>query len=240
MRPFLRPDLNNHLYLRDPQTTDLGRRVLAASVQLFDEIGFEAFTFKKLATLLGSTEASVYRYFENKHRLLTYLVSWHWSWLRFRMSVALHNVSDPCQRLHHALRAVCEASTNDPATPDFDEAALYRVVMAEASKAYLTKEVDADNRAGLFREYKRLVADLVAVIQAVNPGYAHSHALVSTLLEAARNQFFYAQHLPSLTDPGENVRCFLEHLALAALAAPTAAATTAAASDAGPPPVPLA
>lgn len=217
MLPSLRPDLNCQLYLRDPQATDLGRRVLAASVRLLDEIGFEAFTFKKLATVLGSTEASIYRYFENKHRLLTYLVSWHWAWLRFRLRVALHNVADPRQRLHHALSAVCEASADDPATPDFDEAALYRVVMAEASKAYLTKEVDADNRAGLFREYKQLVADLVAVMQAVNPTYGHSHALVSTLLEAARNQFFYARHLPSLTDPGQDVRGFLEHLALAAL-----------------------
>lgn len=218
MLPTLRLDLNQQLYLRDPQATALGRRVLAESVHLLEEIGFEAFTFKKLALALSSTEASIYRYFENKHRLLTYLVSWHWAWLRFRVQYSLHNVADPCQRLHHALTAVCEAGVDDPATPDFDEAALYRVVVAEASKAYLTKEVDADNRAGLFREYKQLVADLVAVVQAVNPTYPHSHALVSTLLEAARNQFFFARHLPSLTDPGADVRTFLEHLALAALA----------------------
>lgn len=224
MLPTLRPDLNKQLYLRDPQATDLGRRALAASVRLLDEIGFEAFNFKKLAAELGSTEASIYRYFENKHRLLTYLVSWHWAWLRFRVRVAQHNVADPRERLRHALRAVCEASVDDPATPDLDEAALYRVVMAEASKAYLTKAVDADNRAGLFREYKQLVADLVTVMQAVNPAYAHSHALVSTLLEAARNQFFYAQHLPSLTDPGVEVGGFLEHLALAALTAPASSA----------------
>ena len=218
MLPILRLDLNQQLYLRDPQATALGRRVLAQSVHLLEEIGFEAFTFKKLALALSSTEASIYRYFENKHRLLTYLVSWHWAWLRFRVQYSLHNVADPCQRLHYALTAVCEAGVDDPATPDFDEAALYRVVVAEASKAYLTKEVDADNQAGLFREYKQLVADLVAVVQAVNPAYPHSHALVSTLLEAARNQFFFARHLPSLTDPGADVRTFLEHLALAALA----------------------
>ena len=227
MLPALRPDLNEHLYLRDPQGTDLGRRLLAESVRLLDEIGFEAFNFKKLAAAMGSTEASLYRYFENKHRLLTYLVSWHWAWLRFRVRFALQNVPDPRQRLGLALGAVCAASIDDPATPDLDEAALYRVAMAEASKAYLTKDVDADNRAGLFREYKRLVADLVAVMQAVNPAYGHSHALVSTLLEAARNQLFYAQHLPSLTDPGGNVRGFLEHLALAALTTPPAAAAPA-------------
>lgn len=220
MLPTLRPDLNKHLYLRDPQATDLGRRVLAASVRLFDEIGFEAFTFKKLGMVIGSPEATIYRYFENKQRLLAYLMSWHWAWLRFRVRVALHNVADPRQRLHHALVAICQASVDDPATPDFDEAALYRVVVAEASKAYLTKDVDADNRVGLFREYKQLVADLVPVVQALNPAYAHSHALVSTLLESARNQYFFAEHLPSLTDPGTDVRAFLEHLAVAALAAP--------------------
>ena len=71
MLPTLRLDLNQQLYLRDPQATALGRRVLAESVHLLDEIGFEAFTFKKLALALSSTEASIYRYFENKHRLLT-------------------------------------------------------------------------------------------------------------------------------------------------------------------------
>ena len=217
MLPSLRPDLNQHLYLRDPQATDLGRRLLAESVCLLDEIGFEAFTFKKLAVRVGSTEASLYRYFENKHRLLTYLVSWHWAWLRFRVRFAMHNVTDPRLRLRLALGTVCEASTDDPATPDFDEAALYRVVVAEASKAYLTKDVDADDRAGLFREYKGLVADLVEVVQAVNPAYLYPCTLVSTLLESARKQHFFAQHLPSLTDGSDKVLVFLEHLALAAL-----------------------
>ena len=165
---------------------------------------------------MGSTEASLYRYFESKHRLLTYLVNWHWAWLRFRVRVALTNVADPRQRLRLALATVCQASHDDPATPDFDEAALYRVVVAEASKAYLTKEVDADNRAGLFREYKRLVADLVTVALAVNPAYSYPQALISTLLEAAHQQLFFAQHLPSLTNNG-SVGAFLEHLALAAL-----------------------
>lgn len=218
MLPTLRPDLNEHLYLRDPQGTELGRRLLGESVRLLDEIGFEAFTFKKLASKLGSTEASLYRYFENKHRLLTYLMSWHWAWLRFRVRVTTQNIIDPRLRLHQALRAVCEASLDDPATPDFDEAALARVVVAEASKSYLTKEVDADNQAGLFREYKHLVADLVAIVQVVNPAYPHPHALVSTVLEAAGKQSYFAQHLPSLTDGSGQVRAFLEHLIFAALA----------------------
>jgi AcrR family transcriptional regulator len=214
----MRPDLPSGLYLRDPQDTALGRRLLAGSVQLLDEIGLEAFTFKKLAAGLGSTEASLYRYFENKHQLLTYLVSWHWAWLRLRLRFAIANMADPHERLRRALAVVCRAHVDDPATPDFDEAALYRVVVAEASKSYLTRDVDSNNQAGMFREYKLLAADLAALVSAINPAYPYPHALVSTLLEAARKQLFFAQHLPSLTDAGP-VLDFLEHLALAALAA---------------------
>ena len=211
------PALPSGLYLRDPQATALGRRLLAGSVQLLDEIGFEAFTFKKIAALLGSTEASLYRYFENKHQLLTYLVSWHWAGLRLRLRFAIVNIADPREQLRRALAVVCRANLDDPATPDFDEAALYRVVVAEASKSYLTRDVDADNRAGMFREYEWLAADLGAVVTAINPAYPYPQALVSTLLEAARKQLFFAQHLPSLTNAGPVVE-FLEHLALAALA----------------------
>ena len=67
--------LNDRLYLRDPQETSLGKKIIQHSILLIDKVGFEAFNFKKLAQYMGSTEASVYRYFENKHLLLIYLVS---------------------------------------------------------------------------------------------------------------------------------------------------------------------
>ena len=218
MPSTLRPTLHHLLYLRDPQDTELGRRILGESVRLIDEIGFEQFTFKKLAGALASTEASIYRYFENKHRLLVYLVSWHWAWLRYQIRFHTHNVAGPAPRLRLALGVLCRAHLDDPSTAGLDEAALYRIVMAEASKAFLTKDVDADNRAGLFREYTLLAADLVALALEINPHYPYPHALVSTLLESARKQLFFAQHLPSLADGSDNVAAFLAHLALATLA----------------------
>lgn len=221
MNAALRIDLNENLYLRDPQDTDLGRRLVAESVKLIDELGFEQFTFKKLARRIESTEASLYRYFENKHRLLVYLVSWYWAGLRFRIRFHTHNVPDPRERLRLILGILTRAHHDDPATTPLDEAALYRVVVNEASKAYLTRGVDQDNQAGLFREYKRLAADMAAVVSEIRPDYAFPHALVSTLLETARKQLFYAQHLPSLTDaPGAAeaaIREFLQGLAFGAL-----------------------
>ncbi|HEX8659227.1 MAG TPA: TetR/AcrR family transcriptional regulator [Hymenobacter sp.] len=223
MNTSLRIELNDKIFLRDPQDTDLGRRLVAESVLLIDEMGFEHFTFKKLAQRLNSTEASLYRYFENKHRLLVYLVSWYWAWLRYQIRFHTHNVPDARARLRLVLRILTHAHHDDPSTPQLDEAALYRIVVSEASKAYLTKEVDHDNQAGLFREYKALAAGIAAVVQDINPAYAYPHALVSTLLEAARKQLFFAQHLPSLTDAPtvaveEALYGFLEHLAFATLA----------------------
>ncbi|AII54399.1 TetR/AcrR family transcriptional regulator [Hymenobacter sp. APR13] len=222
MHPTLRIELNENLYLRDPQATDLGRRLIADSILLIDEIGFEQFTFKKLAQRIESTEASLYRYFENKHKLLVYLVSWHWAWLRYQIRFHTHNVPDARERLRLTLGILTRAHQDDPATQELDEAALYRIVVNEASKSYLTKDVDEDNQAGLFQEYKRLAAGIVEVVQEINPTYAYPHALVSTLLESARKQLFFARHLPSLTDvpPADSesaIYAFLLHMAFAVL-----------------------
>ncbi|MGC9344775.1 MAG: TetR/AcrR family transcriptional regulator, partial [Bacteroidales bacterium] len=61
---------NQALYIKDPQSTNTGRNILKYSIPLMQELGFEKFTFKKLAASMGSSEISVYRYFENKHKLL--------------------------------------------------------------------------------------------------------------------------------------------------------------------------
>ena len=53
--------LNESIYLRDPQDSTLGRNIIKHSILLIDELGFEAFNFKKLAQKIGSTEPSVYR-----------------------------------------------------------------------------------------------------------------------------------------------------------------------------------
>ena len=222
MHPTLRVDLNENLYLRDPQDTDLGRRLVAESILLIDELGFEQFTFKKLALRIESTEASLYRYFENKHKLLVYLVSWHWAWLGYQIRFHTHNVPNARLRLRLTLAILTQAHRDDPTTTELDEAALYRIVVHEASKAYLTKEVDEDNEAGLFREYKRLAAGIVAVVQEINPAYPFPHALVSTLLESARKQLFFSKHLPSLADATsqnteDGICAFLEQRAFAAL-----------------------
>ena len=67
------------LALRNPETTELGKKIVRSGLLLMENIGYEHFTFKKLAENIQTTEASIYRYFENKHKLLLYYLSWYWN-----------------------------------------------------------------------------------------------------------------------------------------------------------------
>ena len=203
--------LNEKLYIRDPQDTKLGRKIIQHSILLIDEIGFEGFTFKKLAERIGSTEASVYRYFENKHLLLLYLLCWYWEWMRFRIDYNTMNISDPKQKLKIAISAIVDTSRRNTSIEFVDEDVLHRIVVAEASKAYHTKEVDKENEYGFFLTYKALSKKIAGIIEELSPDYKYPRALASTLLEMANNHIYYSLHLPSLTDikiesPDENLQ----------------------------------
>ncbi|PHN08087.1 TetR family transcriptional regulator [Flavilitoribacter nigricans DSM 23189 = NBRC 102662] len=199
---------NQRLYLRDPQDTKLGRNIIKHGILLVDEIGFEQFTFKKLAERIQSTEASVYRYFENKHNLLTYLVAWYWEWVSFQIDFHIMNISDPEQKLRIAIQSLVEASMENPAVDFVNESVLHRVVIDEGTKVYRTKQVDEENKDGFFIKYKALVKKVADLILEVNPKFPYPFALASTLFEMANDHVYFAQHLPQLTDikiNGENL-----------------------------------
>jgi len=196
--------LNEHLYLSDPQHTKLGQNIISKSVVLIDQLGFEHFTFKKLAKEIDSTEASVYRYFENKHRLLHYLISWYWSWLEYKVDLAIVNLQSPEDKLKACLRTISEEKKYDPSFEFVDEEALYRIVVDELDKTYLTKWVDTDNKDGLFGSFKSLCKKIAKIIEEINPSYEFPNALVSTALLSSKQQYFFSSHLPSLSNIKED------------------------------------
>lgn len=192
--------LNSNLFHRDPQETELGRNIVYASIKIIDRMGFDRFTFKKLAKDIHSTEASVYRYFENKHRLLLYLMDWYWTWLEHKMDYRIQNIKSPIERFRRCVRILVEEKTQDPEIPYVDEAKLQRIVHAEFEKTYLTKQVDSDNKEGLFLPYKAVCKKIAAHIVEIAPHYPYPHSLASTVVLTANHQLYYANHLPSLTD----------------------------------------
>lgn len=192
--------LNDKLYLRDPQETTLGRNIIRHGILLIHEIGFEDFNFKKLAQRMSSTEASIYRYFENKHLLLLYLVSWYWQWVSFLLDLNTTNIEDPLQKLKIVIKTIVDATRENPAIDYVNENILHRIVISESTKVYHTKLVDAENKNGFFLNYKSLSKKVADIISEVNPEFKYPRALASSLFEMANNHIFFSEHLPSLTE----------------------------------------
>ncbi len=214
--------MNNKLFLRNPEQSELGKKIILHSIQLINKNGFESFTFKKLAEDIGTTEAGIYRYFENKHRLLIYIAAWYWSWLEYRVTVNTNNIKDPVVKLKRVIKLLATVVEDDVRTSYVNENILHQIIIAEGTKAYLTKHVSEDNKDQLFKPYKDLCAKIGIIILECNPKYKYPKSLSSTIIEMAHFQNFFMNNLPSLTDFGKTknesaIVSFLEDLVFSAL-----------------------
>ena len=189
-----------NLFVKNPDETALGRKILSKSIELLAELGYEQTTFKKIGLAIDSTEASVYRYFQNKHQLLAYLINWYWGWLEVKMAQEFIVLNTPEDKLRKAIELLVKPMDIDQRIPHVDESLLQRMVVAEYPKIYLTKEVDNENRGGYFSGYKRICDTLTLIALQINPTYQFPHSLFATIVEAAQSQQFFAAHLPRLSD----------------------------------------
>jgi len=183
---------------------------------------------KKLAEAIGTTEAGIYRYFENKHRLLIYLTAWYWSWLEYRVTFQTNNINDPVVKLKMVIKLLATTVEDDVSISYVDENLLYQIIITEGTKAYLTKRVSEDNKDHLFKPYKDLCAVIGKMILDCNPRYKYPKSLASTIIEMAHFQNFFMNNLPSLTDFGKNkdemeIVRFLEDLVFSSLQSPRVA-----------------
>ncbi|MEY2962877.1 MAG: hypothetical protein RL754_138 [Bacteroidota bacterium] len=203
------------LFVKNPEETELGQRILSASIELMDELGYEGLTFKKIGAKMESPEASVYRYFQNKHQLLAYLINWYWGWLELKMAEEFLLLNCPKEKLEKAIDLLVLPMDEDPSIPHINEKKLQQIVVAEYPKIYLTKAVEQENKEGYFLGYKHICDTMSKLALQVNPDYAYPHSLFATIVEAAQSQQFFMKHLPRLTDIENNrtvVSTFLKEL----------------------------
>ena len=201
----MKPEIYNGIFLKDPERSELGRKIIKEGVSLIDKIGFEAFTFKKLGERIQSNESSIYRYFENKHKFLLYISSWYWSWMECRLVFETVNLKDATDRLFKAILLITEDTVNDLSSDFIDESILKRIIISDFTKTFLTKEVDDENHEGFFKIYKRVIYRIAEIIKEVNPDYSFPESLSSNIVEGAMHQHFLKQHFKTITNCNESV-----------------------------------
>ena len=190
------------LALRDT-SSPMGVRILAEGLALMNEIGLEAFTFKKLAERIGCTEVTVYHYFANKQRLLQYYFQVYWLWLATHCQQEGKGLKDPLARLHGDIRALCGLWPTDALAAQFDPSALRELVINEGTKSFMHKNVDSDNKLKLFKPYKDLCLHIADELKACVPRMRSSRSFATTLVEMAHSLEFAMHHLPALTELSE-------------------------------------
>ncbi|MCB9262884.1 MAG: TetR/AcrR family transcriptional regulator [Flavobacteriales bacterium] len=192
--------VNAKIFLKDPETSEIGKQIVRHSIDLINNLGFEQFTFKKLASDIGTTEATVYRYFENKYRILLYILNWYWSYMEFLLIFRLQNVHDKHERIRIVINLLTHELPDSTGLDEYNKKSLNQIVIAESSKVYLVKEVSEINKNEVFKPYKDLCSKISEVITDYNPTYKYPKSLSTTIIETAHQQQFFSNNLPRLTD----------------------------------------
>jgi AcrR family transcriptional regulator len=192
----------SELSLRDTGSP-MGARILEVGLELLNEIGLEAFTFKKLGDRIGCTEVTVYHYFANKQRLLQYYFQVYWLWLATHCRQEGRSVKDPWVRLQGDIRALSGIWSADALAAQFAPGALRELVINEGSKSFMHKNVDSDNKRKLFQPYKDLCGHLAMELRACAPRIRSPRSFATTLVEMAHSLEFAMRHLPALTELSE-------------------------------------
>jgi AcrR family transcriptional regulator len=192
--------ISKEFYIKDPLSSDLGKKILSDGLKLMFEIGLEDFTFKKLACKVGTTESTIYRYFESKNQFLFYLFNFYWTWMEYRLYLCVANIEKPLEKLERVIKMLTRSEDFELTTPFINASLLNQVISIEFSKTFLSKKVDEENKLGYFKQYKKFVEDLSQIVLTINPSYPYSHALISTVLESVFHQRYFTEHLPRLTD----------------------------------------
>jgi len=192
--------VSSDTYLRNPMETELGRNIISHGIDIMSETGFQCFNFKQLASSMKSTEASVYRYFENKHMLLVYLTSWYWEYLDYLIMLNTRNIDDAKKRLHIAIKTIVDGSHDDNQVDNINMKHLHKIIVEQSSKVTHSKKVLNCNKPNLFANFENLNDNLSKMILSCDPEFKYPSALATNLLKMAIDHTYYAEHLCTVTE----------------------------------------
>ena len=64
--------------------------------------------------------------------------------------------------------------------------------------------MDEENKRGCFKAYIAVVQRVSNIVLEMKPSYKYPHMLISTVIEGAHQQNYFAEHLPKLTDTSKD------------------------------------
>jgi len=198
----VQPKIEAHCFIKNPESSTLGRNMVQQGISLMDELGFESFTFKKLGERIHSNESSIYRYFESKHQFLQYIAQHYWAWLEYRLVFQTHNLHDPKEKLVQAIILVTQEVEDDSQTQHINERLLHRVMIKEFGKVWNQR-----NAHDMPIALQRIMARIADMIAQAAPQYLFGHDLAVLLVEGGH---FQSEWTPNQNDSNRKTEFFID------------------------------
>lgn len=192
-------ELPECLYVKNPDSSKLGKNILHQAALMIGKSGIEEFNFLKLSKEIGCTEASVYRYFHNKQQLVQYLLNIYWGAICVEIEYTVRQIKSPKKRLKAALE-ILAAPHPENFTDNKLADAVVSVAMSEGVRIHLRPRISEELKAGNFKYYSTLLDQLEMLIAEGLPGYPYARSLSATMIDTAMLQMLYTSRFKSFTD----------------------------------------
>jgi AcrR family transcriptional regulator len=153
--------LSRHQWIKRRPSTELGFRLVAATVDEFAAKGVQGARVAEITRRAGTTDPTFYRYFPGLKQAALFIISeYYWAPLNLRLS-HFQQVTHDAGRLFEAIVAsLIRSAADEPARPWLAESRVFQIVVAERRNPFLLPDTLLD------AEYVGFLARLERVIKA--------------------------------------------------------------------------
>ena len=153
--------LSHHHWIKRQPVTDLGHRVVGATVEEFAARGVQGARVGDIARRAGTTDPTFYRYFLGLRQAALFVMSeYYWSPLNSRLNHYRQVTDEPNQLFELIVTSLIHSAENDRSRPWLAESKVFQIVVAESRNPFLLPDSALDT------EYVGFLATLEEVIKA--------------------------------------------------------------------------
>jgi AcrR family transcriptional regulator len=153
--------VSRHQWIKRRPVTDLGFRIVAATVNEFAAKGVQGARVAEIARRAGTTDPTFYRYFLGLRQAALFVMSeYYWSPLNARLHHYRQVTDEPKKLFELIVTALIHSAENDRSRPWLAESKVFQIVVAESRNPFLLPD------AALDAEYVGFLATLEEVIRA--------------------------------------------------------------------------
>jgi len=137
--------LSNRKWIKRQPITDLGHRIVAATVAEFAAKGVQSARVAQITRRAGTTDPNFYRYFMGLRQAALYIMSeYYWAPLNKRINHYREATTAPDKLLDLIVTSLIRSAEDDPARPWLAESKVFQIVVAESRNPFLLPEAALD------------------------------------------------------------------------------------------------